>query len=81
MYCPNCGQENITGAKFCRNCGFNLTGESEDRNREYAGFWLRFVAYIVDGVLIGVVGSIFYIPLMLGFRDADTERALFLSFL
>jgi len=25
MYCPNCGTENIEGAKFCRACGANIS--------------------------------------------------------
>ncbi len=25
MYCPNCGTENIEGAKFCRACGANVS--------------------------------------------------------
>ena len=69
MYCPNCGQENITGAKFCRNCGFNLTGESEDRNREYAGFWLRFAAWLIDSVLVSTVAWIIIIPTVFVFAD------------
>ena len=38
----------------------------------YAGFWLRFVAYIIDAVLIYVVQSFVFIPLfaMFGFSFA-----------
>jgi uncharacterized RDD family membrane protein YckC len=30
----------------------------------YAGFWKRFVAVIIDGLLIGLVNVIFMIPLI-----------------
>jgi uncharacterized RDD family membrane protein YckC len=32
--------------------------------RRYAGFWIRFVARLIDGVLLGVVGFIIRLPLM-----------------
>jgi len=28
-YCPECGEENPDGSKFCRNCGINLTHNEE----------------------------------------------------
>jgi uncharacterized RDD family membrane protein YckC len=31
----------------------------------YAGFWIRFVARMIDGVLLGIVGMLIQIPLML----------------
>jgi RDD family. len=26
---------------------------------EYAGFWRRFVAYIIDGLILGIIEAIF----------------------
>lgn len=39
----------------------------------YAGFWLRFVAYIIDAIIIYVVQSFVFIPLfaMFGFSFAS----------
>ena len=31
----------------------------------YAGFWIRFLARIIDGIILGVVGTIVRIPFML----------------
>jgi uncharacterized RDD family membrane protein YckC len=31
----------------------------------YAGFWIRFVAFIIDGLILGVVGSVVSMPLRL----------------
>lgn len=33
-------------------------------NSNYAGFWLRFVAYIIDAILIGVVNFIVLMPFL-----------------
>lgn len=33
-------------------------------NQNYAGFWIRFVAYIIDMILLGAVISIIVFPLM-----------------
>ena len=32
-------------------------------DRRYAGFWIRFVARIIDALLVGIVSSIILIPL------------------
>lgn len=46
-------------------------------NTNYAGFWLRLVALIIDGIIIGVAQSFIFIPILaalgLGFASsADT---------
>jgi hypothetical protein len=28
MYCTNCGKENPQGARFCQNCGIDMTGQT-----------------------------------------------------
>ncbi|MBK7650090.1 MAG: RDD family protein [Flammeovirgaceae bacterium] len=33
-------------------------------NTNYAGFWLRFVAVIIDGIIIGVVQSFLIVPIL-----------------
>jgi uncharacterized RDD family membrane protein YckC len=30
----------------------------------YAGFWMRFLAYIIDAILLGVVSLVIFIPLL-----------------
>ena len=34
-------------------------------NNNYAGFWLRFVAVIIDGIIIGIVRWIVIVPILL----------------
>ena len=33
-------------------------------NTNYAGFWLRFVAYLIDGIIIGAVQAIAIMPFL-----------------
>ncbi|HUI66542.1 MAG TPA: RDD family protein [Bacteroidota bacterium] len=36
----------------------------DQRTVSYAGFWLRFLAYIIDAILIGIVNFIILIPFL-----------------
>jgi uncharacterized RDD family membrane protein YckC len=35
--------------------------------RRYGGFWIRFLARLIDGIIVGVINAIVRIPLMLMF--------------
>lgn len=43
-------------------------------NTNYAGFWLRFVALIIDSIIIGVAQSFIFVPILaalgLGFASS-----------
>jgi uncharacterized RDD family membrane protein YckC len=43
-------------------------------NTNYAGFWLRFVAVIIDGIIIGVAQSFIIVPILgvFGFNFATS---------
>jgi len=45
-FCPNCGQSLVAETKFCANCGDQLSGVVA------AGFWIRFGAALIDGVIL-----------------------------
>ena len=60
MYCKECGNE-VSSGDFCANCGARLT---ELENMKYAGFWIRFVASFIDGIIIGI--PVFIIAFILG---------------
>ena len=47
--CPSCGASITGDAKFCAECGDQLSGVVA------AGFWIRFAAWLVDGVILTVV--------------------------
>lgn len=43
-----------------------VISNSEQSQVKYAGFWLRFAAYIIDQFVIGVAGFIIAVPIILG---------------
>lgn len=72
MYCPRCGVEAVSGARFCQSCGYptpdfperlhnSVTARPEATNITVAGFWERFSARMLDSVLTYIAA----IPLML----------------
>jgi len=66
--CASCNVPNASNARFCTNCGASLmqvqpspyesptASNSGSMVAEYAfaGFWKRFIAYIVDGILFAL---------------------------
>ena len=74
-YCVECGRPyapselvSIAGASVCAVCKplymqrMRESGHAAGQVR-YAGFWIRFVARVIDAVLLGVVGMIIRLPL------------------
>lgn len=47
-------------------------------NTNYAGFWLRFVAIIIDGIIIGVVQAFVIVPILaaIGFSAFSTMESM-----
>jgi uncharacterized RDD family membrane protein YckC len=79
MQCQVCGQDNPPEAGFCGNCGAVLAATAEpavpaavstpptvapEVQAEYIGFWIRFVAAIIDAVILGAVNSLFFIAIL-----------------
>lgn len=62
MYCAKCGAQVAEGVAFCAACGQPTSGggapgyaaTAPAPQVPYAGFWLRFVAYIIDGFVLGI---------------------------
>lgn len=75
MYCSKCGALLADGAMFCSSCGqsfsaaaaiarpMNATAAAGPRV-EYGGFWLRFLAYLIDGAVIMIGVCVVAIPLI-----------------
>jgi uncharacterized RDD family membrane protein YckC len=70
MYCSKCGTQSPDDAIFCFRCGTKLVNKeishSEELNFEYAGFWRRFAAMIIDGIILTI--SYFFISSLFGFK-------------
>lgn len=72
MLCPKCGGEFPDGAAFCPHCGAPVAKQEEvpaepvqpaeaslRRGRiVHAGFWLRFAAYLLDSILLGLTAGV-----------------------
>ena len=54
MLCPNCGKQNDEHAIYCQACGSALRTQTVPSAAvaNYAGFWERFVAILIDAVII-----------------------------
>jgi uncharacterized RDD family membrane protein YckC len=68
-FCVSCGIPVVRGAlagaaglPVPANVG--VAGFSTTRSVTYAGFWLRFVAYLIDGVILGIAIFALVIPLL-----------------
>ncbi len=75
MYCAQCGSPLLPGARFCQSCGASAEAPQAggyapaglayaDTRVEYAGFWIRFLALFIDGIIIGIVAG--FISVLLG---------------
>lgn len=56
LYCSKCGTPTPATAQFCQHCGTPLpvTPSASTYSGRYGGFWIRFVAYILDAIIVGV---------------------------
>src|SRR5271156_6850579 len=83
MYCSKCGANVPEGAALCSACGqpmataFSAPPAQASwpvpaaRAVAYAGFWLRFVAWIIDRIVLQFAGGILTLPLAgsIGIRE------------
>lgn len=67
--CPRCSATNDPGSTYCFNCGLpldgatvsdsiNWTSEGRTVSGEPAGFWIRFIAFIIDEILLFIGGVV-----------------------
>jgi uncharacterized RDD family membrane protein YckC len=63
LYCSTCGCQNVASASFCQRCGASLglgvvaapvTYQQAVASAGYGGFWIRFLALIIDGIIVRV---------------------------
>jgi uncharacterized RDD family membrane protein YckC len=64
MFCPNCGKSNDDRAAYCQVCGVafqtasNSTPVAAVSTESYGGFWARFLALIIDAVIVATATGI-----------------------
>ena len=58
MYCKKCGTEIAEDAEYCPSCGAGIN----INELELAGFGERFLAYVIDSVIIGFLVSVIIWP-------------------
>ncbi|KAF5083390.1 RDD family protein [anaerobic digester metagenome] len=66
IYCPVCHKPNIREALYCAECGSRLT--------EYAPLLSRFLAFLIDIIILGVFSTGLFIVLALVIPNADTTN-------
>ena len=74
MYCSKCGAQLADGAAFCSACGQVFSSGAAPAvprialavaaRVDYGGFWLRFLAYLIDGAVITLGIFVVAIPLV-----------------
>jgi len=76
VYCSKCGGMMAESATFCPNCGQAfavaatplrtpmMSASTAVPRVEYAGFWLRFVALLIDNAVMGIGVVLILIPLI-----------------
>jgi uncharacterized RDD family membrane protein YckC len=88
-FCSECGQPHpvsemvtIGAASVCAQCKPLYMqrvreGGQAIGGRRYAGFWIRFVAFIIDTIIVSVVSTIITLPLrlMLGFSTVTIAQS------
>ncbi len=69
MYCSKCGVSNADTAQFCAGCGVGLVPNvAAGPTVVYAGFWLRYGAMLIDGIISAPVLFILLLPFgLIGF--------------
>ncbi|XOU94452.1 MAG: RDD family protein [Candidatus Kerfeldbacteria bacterium] len=75
MFCEQCGKQISEGVKFCKYCGYKAQEIKQNKQEnikyseqkqeidtvKYAGFWIRFFAYLIDGFINCIFLVILYI--------------------
>src|SRR2546423_6260979 len=63
MFCPKCGKQNDDRALFCQHCGIGFDAKKPSPSSvvataPYAGFWMRFLAWLIDWIIISTVSGL-----------------------
>jgi uncharacterized RDD family membrane protein YckC len=90
MFCPNCGKQSGDSAVFCQSCGVAFQAKTAPTpapsagTGAYAGFWVRFVALVIDACILAlgsgiVISATFGAGIVLAFVAPWLYEAFMLS--
>lgn len=74
MFCIKCGEENPAAAQYCHSCGSAISDIS-NMPEQYAGFWQRFAAVFIDGLILYFISIPIVIVVALMGSSSQTETA------
>jgi uncharacterized RDD family membrane protein YckC len=59
LFCSNCGASVAPGVAYCDKCAAPQPGAFvvPAPRTQYAGFWIRFLAILLDGIILSIVLS------------------------
>ena len=76
--CNGCHTPNSPTAQYCYKCGLLLpekSGNGYASQVQYAGFWMRLAAYLIDGILLSILTGIISIPFLLSWVGQFSDPA------
>ncbi|HKZ16739.1 MAG TPA: RDD family protein [Geobacteraceae bacterium] len=91
MACPKCDQGSGEDDRFCQNCGHSLmadgAGSAQPEEEppvtpdpptepSYAGFWRRFLAFLIDAFILATVSFLFTASFFLTVMSGPDSKAL-----
>lgn len=70
-FCPACGFRPLNSNLYCQHCGAATSSKQElcinckklllhEKNLSYAGFWRRFIAALIDGLILALPMTLFW---------------------
>lgn len=62
LYCDQCGSEYEEGDIYCPKCGAQLARPTSGAYIELATWTQRFIALVIDGIILGIVLSAIKLP-------------------
>lgn len=80
--CPDCEKSNEDHAAFCQVCGAALKPATVQVSRKYGGFWVRFLAWIIDSLIVSAgIGFVISFTFGLGFVAGIVAYWLYEAFM
>jgi rRNA maturation endonuclease Nob1 len=75
-FCPNCGAKLQENAKYCSDCGYNLTEmkPEHDSSASSVPFLRAFLKY--KKLVIGAIGTVILLSFTYSYFNSDEKRAL-----